>query len=402
MSNVSKNAQAWELSDLAIHKLLSLSRKVSRDGTTRSVRLAVLGDCASQHYCQTLGAILKLRGWWPEIYEAEFDTLHQEILDPESGLYRHKPQFVVFLTCSQAASARFASSEKKDDFADTYLTELESLWEALSSHHPCRIVQHLLATPLDRPYGNQSLAQSDTLPRAIARINHGLIEAAERKRILLVDTDYQASLFGKNQWFDERLWCQAKQALSPKFLPALTKSTTDTILAEMGAVTKCVVVDLDNTLWGGILADCGIDGIEIGHTEVGLAFTRFQQYLAELKRRGILLAICSKNNLAPVMSVLDSHPEMALRSDDFAAIVANYDDKASNICTIQEKLNIGFDSFVFLDDSKFERDLVRSTLPAVQVPELPEDPAGYLGAIAAWNMFEGGVTTAEDRKRKSF
>jgi FkbH-like protein len=394
--------QPWELSNIPVHKLATLARKIKREDISRTIRLAVLGDAATQHYCQTLGAILKLRGWWPEIYEAEYDTLHQEILNPESGLHAHKSEFVIFFNCVQAIASKFWGAQDKRAFAEKYLLDLESLWEKLSSSHPARILQHTLVRPLELPLGNQSSAQDDTFFETVGEINKKLKDAAVKRKIHLIDTEFQASYYGKRHWFDERLWCQAKQALSPIFLPALVKTVSDVVLSDLGDALKCVVVDLDNTMWGGILADDGADKIEIGQTEVGLVFLRFQFALAELKRHGMLLAICSKNNLEPVLSVLDSHPDMILRREDFAAIVANYDDKANNIRAIREKLNIGFDSMVFLDDSRFERDLVRSSLPEVQVPELPEDPADYLTTLARLGLFESRPTTAEDRDRQRY
>lgn len=391
-----------ELSDIPIHKLSAAARKVAQGSLSRTVRIAILGDAATQHYTQTLGAILKLRGYWPEIYEAEYDTLHLEILNPQSSLYAHKPQFVILFNCVQAALSRFVGVSDKEGFAEEYLTELQMLWEKLNASCPARIIQHTLALPVERPLGNQTLAQKDCFLSNVARINAGLVNAASNRRVVLVDTEFEASFFGKAQWFDERLWCQAKQALSPSFLPSLTKTVSDTILSELGSVVKCVVLDLDNTLWGGILGDEGPDNIEIGYTDVGLVFRRFQYAMLELKRRGLLLAICSKNHLEPVLSVLDNHPDMVLRRSDFAAIVANYEDKVSNIREIQKKLNIGFDSMVFFDDSPFERDHVRTALPEVHVPELPEDPADYLKALATWNLFEGKLVTEEDRNRQQY
>ena len=152
-------------------------------------------------------------------------------------------------------------------------------------------------------------------------------------------------------------------------------------------------------MWGGILGDDGIEHIEIGQTEVGLAFLRFQYALVELKERGVLLAVCSKNHQAAVLDVLDNHPDMLLRASDFVAVVANYEDKVSNLMTIRERLNLGFDSFVFLDDSPFERDIIRNALPDIQVPDLAEDPANVVKELARWNMFEGRAATAEDRAR---
>lgn len=323
--------QPWELGEIAIHKLNQLARKIKDKDPRKIVRIAVLSDAATQHYTQALIAILKLRGWHPEIYEAEYDTFNQEILNPSSGLYKHKPEFVIFFNCVQAAASRFLAAKNKEQFSENYLSELSKLWGQLTTFLPVQIIQHTLAMPLDRPLGNQSTAQADTFYSAVGNINSTLRIYAVDRKVRLIDTEFQASYFGKRQWFDERLWCQAKQALSPSYLPALAKTVSDVILTDLGVTIKCVVVDLDNTMWGGILADDGPNLIEIGQTDIGLVFTRFQYFLVELKKRGVLLAICSKNNHESVISVLDTHPDMILHKEDFAVIIANYEDKASNI-----------------------------------------------------------------------
>lgn len=277
------------------------------------------------------------------------------------------------------------------------------LWNSLRGRLPnVKLLQHTFAVPVERPYGNQTLAQDDTFAACISAVNRELWNAARAGRIALIDAESQAALYGKKQWFDERLWCQARQALSPSFLPALAKVASDAILAELGIGVKCVVVDLDNTLWGGILGDDGPDLIELGSTEVGHAFQRFQQSLAELKNRGVLLAVCSKNDPALVDDVLRTHPDLIIRHGDFSVITANFTDKATNILAIRDRLSLGLDTFVFLDDSPFERNQVRELLPDVQVPELPPDPADVTAALARWNLFEGRAATSEDRGRHGY
>ena len=404
MSNMptesSSGSQAWRLAELPLHKLIASGRRVLRESCTRVARIAVLGDAATQHYCQALVATIKLRGVWPELYEAEFDTIRQEVLDPASHFNEFRPEFVVLFNAVQALEPRFIAASNKARFADNTIDEMVAVWDAIRARHSATIVQHNFATPLARPYGNQTVAYPETFAGAVHRINHHLLDYVANGRIRLVDTESQAAYYGKRDWFDERLWCQARQALSPSLLPPLAKAVSDTVLADLGVgLVKCVVVDLDNTMWGGILGDDGIERIEIGQTEVGLAFLRFQQALVELKERGVLLAVCSKNHESAVLDVLESHPDMLLRASDFVAIVANYDDKATNIMTIRDRLNLGLDSFVFLDDSPFERDIIRKALPNIQVPDLPEDPANVVKELARWNMFEGRAATAEDRAR---
>ncbi len=397
-----RTIQPWELGELPLHRLLNLGRKITRESLQRSVRLAVLGDSATQHYCQALGAVLKLRGWYPDLYEAEFDTIRQEVFGEETPLYRHRPQAVILFNTVQALEDRFAVAPDKGVWIDDVVAELRDTWRELQRRLSPVVIQHTFAIPLDRPYGNQTVAYEEAFAGAVGRLNSKLIEAAAAANVRLVDTEWQASYFGKRTWFDERLWCQAKQALSPTYLPHLAKAASDTILAELGVAVKCIVVDLDNTLWGGILGDDGPDKIELGQTEVGLAFSRFQRSLSYLKGRGILLAVCSRNNPDLVRSVLETHPDMGLRASDFAVIVANYSDKVTSLMSIRDRLNIGLDSIVFLDDSPFERDMVRSALPDVQVPELPSDPAGVTDALSRWCLFEGRRATTEDRNRHGY
>lgn len=391
--------QPWELPDLSLLELLKLGKAVPKESTTRSVRLAILGDAATQHYRQAMEAVLKLRGYWPEVYEAEFDTIRQEAATPDGSLYRHTPDFVILFTCTQALESRFAATADKTAFAEEICEELVSTWNLIAANSRAVILQHNFVVPLSRPFGNQSRSNNESLFAQVSRLNGILSDVAPTHNVRIVDTEFQAAYFGKRYWLDDRLWCQARQALSPKHLPALAKSVSDTLLADLGQFVKCVVVDLDNTLWGGILGDDGPEGIEIGQGEVGLVFLRFQRMLKELAQRGILLAVCSKNVLEDVRSVLESHPDLLLRAADFAAITANHHDKASNLLDLVSLLNISPDSVVFLDDSEFERDLVRSAHPSIQVPRLDDDPGEWLGTLSRYGLFEGRKSTEEDKLR---
>jgi FkbH-like protein len=394
--------QAWELADLPLHRLILLGRRVSRENCGQSLRFALLGDAATQHYGQALAAILKLRGWWPDYYEAEFDTIRQEILNPASDLYAANPEFVILFTTTQALWQRYTLSAEKPGFSDAVVDEVVELWKRLKSQTTATILQHNFVLPVNRPYGNHTAAHPDTFVAMLMRINARLIAAAVEHDVKIVDTEFQASYHGKRNWLDERLWSQAKQALSPSFIPSLAKSVSDAMLVERGVGVKCVIVDLDNTMWGGILAEDGADHIEIGQSELGLTFQRFQLSLLELKARGVLLAVCSKNDHENVVNVLKDHPDMILHLGDFAAVLANFGDKASNINAIREKLNLGLDSFVFLDDTAFERELVRTAFPQIQVPELSVDPADFIGDLARWNLFEARSATSEDLARLAY
>ncbi|MDP9040519.1 MAG: HAD-IIIC family phosphatase, partial [Bacteroidota bacterium] len=187
--------------------------------------------------------------------------------------------------------------------------------------------------------------------------------------------------------------------LSLSVLPAVAAKTVDLIGAMSGVFKKCLILDLDNTMWGGIIGDDGMENIQLGTLGIGKAFTEFQYWIKKLKNRGIIIAVCSKNTESVAKEPFENHPDMVLGMDDIAVFVANWDNKADNIRQIQSILNIGFDSMVFLDDNPFERNMVRENIPGITVPELPEDPAEYLEFLYQQNLFETISFSNEDAER---
>ena len=204
---------------------------------------------------------------------------------------------------------------------------------------------------------------------------------------MINDIDCIAGWVGRRHFLDEKLWGLAKSLCALEFLPDVAQNIVDISLASAGRSIKCVVLDLDNTLWGGVVGDDGLEGIGLGDLDEDGAFRSFQLYLRELSARGIVLAVCSKNNDSVAREVFQKHPGMVLKEEHIAVFLANWDDKAANIRRIRETLNIGFDTMVFLDDNPFERNLVRQLIPEIIVPELPEDPALYVRAVSELNLF---------------
>ena len=200
--------------------------------------------------------------------------------------------------------------------------------------------------------------------------------------------DWVASWIGRRHWFDERFWDLTKTFCALEYLPEVARNIVDIVMSTRGRAVKCVILDLDNTLWGGVIGDEGLDGIVLNAHGDGEAYYRLQLFLKELLKRGILLAVASKNEMSNALLPFEKHPDMVLRREDITVFVADWNEKAGNIRKIQETLNIGFDSIVFIDDNPFERELVRGVLPDVIVPELPVDPADYVHAVCALNLFE--------------
>ena len=234
----------------------------------------------------------------------------------------------------------------------------------------------------------------------VARLNDKLCEAAAREGVLILDIARASQRDGIDAWFDTARWLQGKLEIAPQAAPLYGDLAARILAAQRGLSKKCLVLDLDNTLWGGVIGDDGLDGIVLGEgSAAGEAHLALQHYAKQLKERGVVLAVCSKNDVKIAEAAFRDHPEMALRRSDFAAFQANWDDKAQNLKAIAAKLNIGVDSLVFVDDNPIERARVRQSLPTVAVPEMPEDPARYVRCLADAGYFEAVAFTAEDRGR---
>jgi FkbH-like protein len=187
--------------------------------------------------------------------------------------------------------------------------------------------------------------------------------------------------------------------LSIEALPHVAKRTVALIGAQKGKIKKCIILDLDNTTWGGVIGDDGIENIQIGSLGIGKAFTEFQYWIKKLKNRGIIVCVCSKNTDSIAREPFIKHPDMVLQLEDISVFIANWENKVDNILRIQSILNIGFDSIVFIDDNPFERNIVRENIPDISVPELPEDPANYLEYLYELNLFETISVSNEDLER---
>ncbi|HVN86448.1 MAG TPA: HAD-IIIC family phosphatase [Candidatus Binatia bacterium] len=388
-------------SHLDYAKLLREGKRESPAACRRTERLAILSDAAVPQLVPLLKALLARHGVRGEIYLAEFDSIELEVFNPESGLYQFAPDTVVILNSLNALRSKYhREADARGDFSERIAARTASVWDAFRNRSTAAIVQNTYVLPYERHFGNFDHKVSEAFYPTVQRLNLAITALArDRAHVLINDVDALASYVGRRNWLDERLWTLAKAFCALEHLPLVAQNIVDIVLAKAGQLVKCVVVDLDNTLWGGVIGDDGLEGIVIGPYGDGEPFHRLQHYLLELKRRGIVLAVCSKNEQATAVEPFRHHPEMVLREEDFAVFVANWNPKPDNIRHIQQTLNIGLDSIAFLDDNIFERQLVRETLPEVIVPELPEDPADYVRVISELNLFETTSFSDEDRRR---
>lgn len=366
------------------------------------LRIAVLADHATQQFVLVLRAAMVEQGFSPAVYEAEYATSAFEAHDPKSGLYDFKPDIALVSHAVQKYRARWldtAEPEARETLPETYLAEVLGIVDALMRAR-IGVIASNLALPLERMFGNYAALTRQSLYGSVLAFNALLSQALlSRPGCQINDVMYLANRVGAENFFDERLWVAAKYLCANRCLPDLARSVARAAAARSGRITKCIVLDLDNTLWGGIIGDDGMAGIGLGGDAMGEAFQLFQRYLLGLKQRGYVLAVCSKNNEENALEVFRSHPEMVLREEDIAIFVINWNDKASNIEYISRVLNLGLDSFVFLDDSPFERELVRTALPTVAVPELPDDIADYVATLERTGLFEAIGYSEADAQR---
>lgn len=385
-------------------ELEKISKKSDMTGLP-VVRLSVLGDCATQHLCRAIRGTGYEEGLAVALWEADYDQIELQLMDPGSSLYESKPDIVFLMLCHQKLYEAFCGTpeEERPQFAERMLERLTGYWERISAHCEARILQSNFMLVDDAVFGNYANKTAYSYGYQVRKLNYLLMQAAGEsavgKRVSVVDMDLIQQRYGEESVQDGRTYFVGKLPVAVKYLPAVAEQVIRIIKALRGSVKKCVVTDLDNTLWGGVIGDDGLENIQIGELGQGQAFSGLQTWLKELKKRGVLLAVCSKNEEAAAKLPFEKHPEMILRLDDFAMFVANWEDKARNIRRIQETLNIGMDSMVFFDDNPFERELVRSLIPDICVPELPEDPSAYLPYLRRCGLFETASFSEEDVRR---
>jgi FkbH-like protein len=374
-------------------------------GHGRPMRLAVLGGFTTHQLVDLVDLFLLGAGVHAETYEGEYGTFRQAILDPGSEIYEFKPECLYVATSwrdlghlPQLSDDR-ASVQRK---IDAELGDWLALWRTAYDRLGCQIIQNNFEHPPWQALGNHERRYPAGFGRFVTLFNQALEDAAP-PYVTIHDVDHLASVWGRWTWSDERFYFQAKLPCSPECLVDYAHSVASLIVAQLGLGKKCLVLDLDNTIWGGVIGDDGIGGIRLGQGgPEGEAYLAFQRYVKDLRRRGVLLAVCSKNTDQIAREVFEKHPEMVLRLEDVACFVANWEDKVSNLRTIAVRLNIGLDSLVFVDDNPAERAIVRRLVPEVAAPELPDDPAGYIQALERRRYFQPVTISSEDLRRTDF
>lgn len=373
----------------------------------RRIRIAIIGSSTLDHVRAYLEVETRQAGLSPEFYVGPFDQYAQEILDPASALYAFAPDVIIMAIHGRAFFPDLYDNpvdltvDARRATADEIAGRMAALVAQLVSRTTALVLLHTFATPQYSPFGALDLRDNFGQTALFAAINGALAERVRHDfpSVHLVDEDRVYGRIGKRNVTDPRLWFLARIGIGEGALGALTQEYMRFIKALKGRNRKCLVLDLDNTLWGGVVGEDGPHGIALGQEAPGNAFRAFQEAILSLWKRGIILAINSKNNEADALEVLERHPDMILRPQHFAATRINWLDKVSNLESIAAELNIGLDSMVFVDDNPAECAMVRGRLPHVLTIELPRDPARYRGLLLELTDFDTLVLTEEDRQR---
>ena len=387
---------------MTVIKFRELQKKSKENVEGKQIRVAVLGNCSTQFFSQAIEGYGKLSGINISVFDADYNQIDAQLLDSASEVFSFDPDIVVIWLCTEKLYEDFLrlDIDSRSGFADRYVLVLEKYWNLVSRTSTAKIIQPNFTEIDDKVLGHFSEKVPSAFTYQIRKLNYLLEENISTKPgVFPVDFLSVQIEMGRENYYDSRLYYSSKIPVSMNALPRIAKAVNDVITAMNGKVIKCAILDLDNTLWGGVIGDDGLSGIEIGELGKGHVYSNLQLWLKQLKEYGIILAICSKNNEDIAREPFEKHEEMVLKLSDISVFVANWEDKASNIKLIQDSLNIGMDSIIFLDDNPFERNLVKEKIPDLVVPDLPDDPSKWLDYLQHENYFETASYTSEIKDR---
>jgi FkbH-like protein len=368
----------------------------------KPLRLALLSSSTVDQLLPSLRIAALRRGVRLDVQVPDYGQYRQALLDPESPLWEFQPQVIVFAIDARSFIGNhfIADSNTADKHVESRVNDLTTLWRVARDRFGAQVIQQAFMPTFPQLMGNAEYRALGSPASMIQSANAKIRQSAKIENVDILALDDRVQRDGVGAWYNGALWNRAKQEISPIAAPMYGELTLRIVAARRGLSSKCLVLDLDNTLWGGVIGDDGVDGIVLGEGSAeGEAFLEFQRYAKALAQRGVIIAICSKNDEANALEAFERHPEMILRRTDIASFVANWDDKATNLRRIAAELNIGIEAIVFADDNPFERNIVRRELPQVKVPELPEDPALFSETIADAGYFEALEITPEDIAR---
>lgn len=390
-------------SNFILRKKKTLKRQLIQDGQLRTkVRIAILGGSTTADIASVLELFLLNIGIEPQIYESEYNHYWEDAVFGNSELDSFRPEIVFIHTSFRNISNFPAVGDSEEEVSRKLEKEyqrLEAAWNALVEKYHCIIIQNNYERPLLGTLGNQDIADFRGYANYVNRLNTRIYQyKKENKRFYIHDVEGLAAEYGLRKWQDFRTWYLYKYSMTMEAIPEFAYHLSVIIGSIYGKSKKILVLDADNTLWNGVIGECGADGIDIGNeTSKGQSYLEWQSYIRRLKEQGVLLAIASKNEEAAVEEGL-SHPDSLLKKDDFSATAINWGDKATNLTLLSRQLNIGTGFMVFADDNPAERELIRQKLPEVCVLDA-DCPERFLSLLSSAHLFETVDISDEDVKR---
>ncbi len=380
-----------------------LKKNLKKDSTSLpSINFTLVGDTATQFLATAIKGMGVERGYNINLFEAEYNQVERQFMDPSSELYEFNADFIIVFQSTHKLGEHHSMlpAEKQRTLAVDRLSIVASICEnpALANK---KIIYFNYPEIEDTIFGSYANKVTSSFTYQVRKLNYELMNLAQQYRNLFIcDISGLQNKLGRDMMFASNVYVSTEMVLSVDALPYVASRVMDIVCAIKGQFKKCLILDLDNTVWGGVIGDDGLEGIQLGHgLGIGKAFTEFQMWVKKLKQRGIIICVASKNNEETAKEPFEKHPDMILKLDDIAVFQANWETKVDNICTIQSILNVGFDSMVFLDDNPFERNIVRENIKGITVPELPEDPGDYLEYLYSLNLFETASYSNADKDR---
>jgi FkbH-like protein len=371
------------------------------NGVTKNI--AILGGSTTHQIAKTMELFLLDSGINANIYESEYNRYYEEALFEQGGLSEFKPDIIyIYVTNVNITNYPEYFNDSKKDIEKKIELEFErwiSIWKALKKYN-CPIIQNNFDLPIDRVLGNLDCYNTHGKVNFINNLNIKISKyAMECGGIYINDINYLSSYIGIRNWFDRSLWYTAKYAVSMEAIPELVFSVSKIINAILGKSKKCLVLDLDNTCWGGEIGESGLNEIQIGpETAISEAYSEFQKYIKSLQARGVILSACSKNDFKNAKNGF-LHPNSVLNFKDFTSFVANFSPKNENIVNIAKEINISTSSLVFIDDNPVERGLVASQVPNVSVPNVGSNIVDYIDYIDKNGYYEVISLSQDDINR---
>jgi FkbH-like protein len=393
-------------SEKTLSYFINESEKLMDKKFKKTIRIALL----SSYTVKGLKEIVQVKcaeyGISASIYEGPYNQYAQEILNLDSNFYKFKPDIVFLIIDSRDIFDELyhfpysKSIDQKKLWVTKKISEINDLVNFFTKQSNATMILSNLNIPNDSPYGISEQKLDYGLLDMIQEFNSTLnLKYKNLEYVAILDFNAFVSKHGEDNIFDPKQYFFGDIRISIKFLPHYGQEIMKFLISFLGLTKKCLVLDLDNTLWGGIVGEDGFNGIKLGPEPPGNVFVEFQKTILSLHQRGIILAINSKNNFDDAIEIIRKHPYMILNENHFSSIKINWNDKVSNIKQIAEELNIGLDSIVFLDDDKVNQEFVKSMLPDVFVPELPEDPSMYSKYLQNLIQFSILKITNEDKQR---